>query len=95
MSQKIETPRVPFDPLSHPAVVDGKPRARLWFLMLAVIYERDDVPDDVRQVITAACEMAKELERRVECGNAAQAERDSFRYAFDIIEPLAAQRYKD
>jgi len=82
------------DPLNHPFIdSSGKPNARLWFLMLAVIHDRKDVPDDVKALVEAACEIAKELERRVYADTATDKEADAFATVIKIVEPLALARY--
>jgi len=83
-----------FDPLNHPTIdSEGKPHARLWFLMLAVIHNRKDVPDDVHKVVEAAAEVAKELERRVDDEAATDKEEDAFAQVYQIVRPLALARY--
>lgn len=80
MTGTIRTATV--DPLNFPAVRDGKPRARLWFLMM-----NSTALDCRREDGMLLLEMAKELERRVEAGRASAAERAVFDQAYAAFRP--------
>lgn len=78
MSGGASTVTVDVDPLNYPAARGGKPRARLWFLMMNSTALDAAGAEEKKRLLG----MARELERRVDAGAATGAEREVFEQAY-------------